>query len=119
MNSYTGAGGSRRVARSTLTITSLPSSGWNMPPHRQHLDVWIRPVSSIAFILPCLPTPAERGRMKDRKSTRLNSSHVKISYAVFCLKKKISTQTSPSIFPLKSVYLTFDYIFWRNNKKDD
>src|SRR5690606_40686427 len=29
--------------------------------------------------------PAEQ----DRKSTRLNSSHVKISYAVFCLKKKI------------------------------
>src|SRR5690606_40513344 len=27
-------------------------------------------------------------RLKDRKSTRLNSSHVKISYAVFCLKKK-------------------------------
>src|SRR5690606_11848828 len=26
------------------------------------------------------------GRLKDRKSTRLNSSHVKISYAVFCLK---------------------------------
>src|SRR5690606_41507789 len=28
----------------------------------------------------------------DRKSTRLNSSHVKISYAVFCLKKKTNTQ---------------------------
>src|SRR5207302_10020817 len=28
---------------------------------------------------------------EDRKSTRLNSSHVKISYAVFCLKKKIRT----------------------------
>src|SRR5690606_41269125 len=28
------------------------------------------------------------GREVDRKSTRLNSSHVKISYAVFCLKKK-------------------------------
>src|SRR5436309_7053773 len=27
-------------------------------------------------------------RAQDRKSTRLNSSHVKISYAVFCLKKK-------------------------------
>src|SRR5690606_41637320 len=27
-------------------------------------------------------------RLRDRKSTRLNSSHVKISYAVFCLKKK-------------------------------
>src|SRR5438874_13138758 len=28
---------------------------------------------------------------KDRKSTRLNSSHVEISYAVFCLKKKKNT----------------------------
>src|SRR5690554_7045391 len=27
-------------------------------------------------------------QMQDRKSTRLNSSHVRISYAVFCLKKK-------------------------------
>src|SRR5690606_12258017 len=30
--------------------------------------------------------------IKDRKSTRLNSSHVKISYAVFCLKKKKTTK---------------------------
>src|SRR3712207_8045271 len=29
----------------------------------------------------------------DRKSTRLNSSHANISYAVFCLKKKASTRT--------------------------
>src|SRR5690349_23204761 len=29
-----------------------------------------------------------RRRRRDRKSTRLNSSHVEISYAVFCLKKK-------------------------------
>src|SRR3712207_8647550 len=29
-----------------------------------------------------------RGRPRDRKSTRLNSSHANISYAVFCLKKK-------------------------------
>src|SRR5690606_41124377 len=44
------------------------------------------------------PVPAQQRRGKhwylgsadaiDRKSTRLNSSHVKISYAVFCLKKK-------------------------------
>src|SRR5690606_39698509 len=33
-------------------------------------------------------TEAQRSS-EDRKSTRLNSSHVKISYAVFCLKKKI------------------------------
>src|SRR5207302_7938428 len=31
---------------------------------------------------------SRRERWGDRKSTRLNSSHVKISYAVFCLKKK-------------------------------
>src|SRR3989442_4767926 len=30
----------------------------------------------------------DRQRASDRKSTRLNSSHVRISYAVFCLKKK-------------------------------
>src|SRR5690606_41241945 len=34
------------------------------------------------------PAPAPAPAEKDRKSTRLNSSHVKISYAVFCLKKK-------------------------------
>src|SRR5256886_16849563 len=33
-------------------------------------------------------TPLARGPKPDRKSTRLNSSHSQISYAVFCLKKK-------------------------------
>src|SRR5256885_11500329 len=37
--------------------------------------------------------PAKAGRSaEDRKSTRLNSSHLVISYAVFCLKKKKQTQ---------------------------
>src|SRR5699024_12315078 len=39
-------------------------------------DVW-------TCFCPCRPE-----RLRDRKSTRLNSSHVSISYAVFCLKKK-------------------------------
>src|SRR5258708_17642505 len=34
------------------------------------------------------PEPDKAGRQLDRKSTRLNSSHQIISYAVFCLKKK-------------------------------
>src|SRR2546427_6974479 len=34
------------------------------------------------------------GRHADRKSTRLNSSHSQISYAVFCLKKKKITELS-------------------------
>src|SRR2546430_12414663 len=33
-------------------------------------------------------TPSGTNRFRDRKSTRLNSSHSQISYAVFCLKKK-------------------------------
>src|SRR5207253_5802543 len=37
-----------------------------------------------------LPFTATTPYQKDRKSTRLNSSHVAISYAVFCLKKKTS-----------------------------
>src|SRR6266496_6191266 len=37
----------------------------------------------------CVPTRSSRSAgCRDRKSTRLNSSHVEISYAVFCLKKK-------------------------------
>src|SRR5690554_7184235 len=35
------------------------------------------------------------GTGTDRKSTRLNSSHVRISYAVFCLKKKTEYNTPP------------------------
>src|SRR5690554_7310862 len=34
---------------------------------------------------------------RDRKSTRLNSSHVRISYAVFCLKKKKKKKTTKKI----------------------
>src|SRR5436305_11879678 len=36
---------------------------------------------------------SQPGRSEDRKSTRLNSSHVRISYAVFCLKKKRARRT--------------------------
>src|SRR5690349_24125577 len=39
---------------------------------------------------------------RDRKSTRLNSSHVEISYAVFCLKKKNKTCSATSIEILDS-----------------
>src|SRR5690606_39837534 len=54
----------------------------------------VRAVFIILFlILLCLIGEELVGRVErpgsgDRKSTRLNSSHVKISYAVFCLKKK-------------------------------
>src|SRR3989442_2886853 len=42
--------------------------------------------------------------LRDRKSTRLNSSHVRISYAVFCLKKKITTASDLAPSTHKSPY---------------
>src|SRR2546427_6083225 len=38
------------------------------------------------------PEPVRQAQLGDRKSTRLNSSHSQISYAVFCLKKKKERQ---------------------------
>src|SRR5438874_3181894 len=73
----------RLPPRSTLfpyTTLFRSVSGWPM-------RVWIRP--NIALGNRC---DAKAGMYsavrRDRKSTRLNSSHVEISYAVFCLKKK-------------------------------
>ena len=42
-------------------------------------------------------TIEQKIKMADRKSTRLNSSHVRISYAVFCLKKKKQKHTNHEI----------------------
>src|SRR5438067_3599663 len=69
----------RRPPRSTLFpyTTLFRSSGFLQPPRPQ---VAFRDLAF--FIL------AIAGQPEDRKSTRLNSSHVSISYAVFCLKKK-------------------------------
>src|SRR5258707_11324217 len=41
--------------------------------------------------VPALAAAIGSGDVRDRKSTRLNSSHANISYAVFCLKKKKKT----------------------------
>src|SRR5690606_7212605 len=63
-----------------------------------YYDSWFPPISRLLerpevlqFSAPYLLELVNRfinWNMVDRKSTRLNSSHVKISYAVFCLKKK-------------------------------
>src|SRR5882724_3043430 len=63
----------RRPPRSTLfPYTTLSRSGAAGPPARR------------SGSCPC----RRRSACPDRKSTRLNSSHLGISYAVFCLKKK-------------------------------
>src|SRR6266511_3042763 len=49
-----------------------------------------------------LVRPPGRRLPRDRKSTRLNSSHVKISYAVFCLKKKKNLLRAGHVEPLNT-----------------
>src|SRR5690349_24186348 len=64
-----GRTGSRPIAAAGLALAAVGS--WLLTGLSAEADVW-------AVLVPGL----------DRKSTRLNSSHVEISYAVFCLKKK-------------------------------
>src|SRR5437667_3719561 len=73
----------RRPPRSTLFPYTTLFRSW-----------WVGVNNTTDFL-----RPLTRGRVKvvaepihqDRKSTRLNSSHITISYAVFCLKKKNKT----------------------------
>src|SRR5437588_9331546 len=61
-----------------------------MPDKAQALpDLRLVSYGQIVFIC-FFRTPKVTGGKRDRKSTRLNSSHTVISYAVFCLKKKIN-----------------------------
>src|SRR5690606_42153676 len=60
--------------------------------YEQHQDPINRLVNHL--IEKNLATQEQINEIEDRKSTRLNSSHVKISYAVFCLKKKNAIKTS-------------------------
>src|SRR5690554_7723543 len=59
------------------------------------LPIYLGPLLVIVFFAPLLRRiiyMRKSNNSIDRKSTRLNSSHVRISYAVFCLKKKINTK---------------------------
>src|SRR5699024_11566049 len=72
---------------SASTSTSSPTS----PRRRETTSSTSRaPGTNTSASLPSARwvRAAVRARWSDRKSTRLNSSHVSISYAVFCLKKK-------------------------------
>src|SRR5258705_6913240 len=81
----------RRPPRSTLFPYTTLFRSFSERDQR-----WVRSMnSSQSFVLPLsaeirgFPLPAKSLiSHRDRKSTRLNSSHLGISYAVFCLKKK-------------------------------
>src|SRR2546422_8513977 len=76
----------RRPPRSTLfpytTLFRSPTQGDVGAKRSRHLS--------------CTPLAGSLGVARDRKSTRLNSSHGYISYAVFCLKKKKKTTQTAS-----------------------
>src|SRR5690625_6444165 len=80
------------VYGATLPVVMAPASILGLSP-----CVWGHPQTdrfqpidpgSIPMCMGPLELPRFHGQFLDRKSTRLNSSHVAISYAVFCLKKK-------------------------------
>src|SRR3712207_7232660 len=76
----------RRPPRSTLFpyTTLFRSQGAEERLTRHHIDI-----DAGTFVIPILVGKGRLGSLVlDRKSTRLNSSHANISYAVFCLKKK-------------------------------
>src|SRR5215203_6656067 len=54
----------------------------------------VRPSRISSHVLPLFSTQGVLALGLDRKSTRLNSSHANISYAVFCLKKKKKKQNT-------------------------
>src|SRR5256885_6001320 len=89
----------RRPPRSTLfpyttlfrSLSLQPLALRSSVPNRRQPGLYLVPV--LLFPRRQLQFPPERrgvfvGGESDRKSTRLNSSHLVISYAVFCLKKK-------------------------------
>src|SRR5438128_8053961 len=83
----------RRPPRSTLfPYTTLFRSGNGQASLLRRFELfWLAPHAARALpstSFGARPGPAERPLGRDRKSTRLNSSHGSISYAVFCLKKK-------------------------------
>src|SRR5439155_15767101 len=65
---------------------ALQKFGSPGPPHRKAGACWPDTFDPAHTVGPRRSLPNQVAR--DRKSTRLNSSHVAISYAVFCLKKK-------------------------------
>src|SRR5947199_5441225 len=81
------------------------------------------PLTTWTSLLPTLVKDPElhqhRQQAGDRKSTRLNSSHLGISYAVFCLKKKKKEKTKRHIKKRKKQITTSTSIEWFTDELND
>src|SRR3989442_9196519 len=86
---YTTLFRSRNTETSAYADVFLPAAGWG-----EKEGTMTNSERRISRVRAAVPPPGEARQDwriavdLDRKSTRLNSSHVRISYAVFCLKKK-------------------------------
>src|SRR3712207_8217218 len=100
----------RRPPRSTLfPYTTLFRSMGSVAMFESSKVTWPEKPGSMNPAVECVSSPSRPSEDLDRKSTRLNSSHANISYAVFCLKKK------------KKKYLCYDksnlLIFIHHNRR--
>src|SRR6266480_997764 len=78
------------------------------PKHAAGSPLKLLPVLRVPGRRSLLAGPSDPDSNGDRKSTRLNSSHMSISYAVFCLKKK--KKLSPAIFMLRGIMIYFTFL---------
>src|SRR5256886_5709092 len=88
---YTTLFRSRQAAKDLLgkTLVTAQTGAEGLPVHRLLVEQAL-PIDRELY----LGLVLDRKRERDRKSTRLNSSHSQISYAVFCLKKKTKRSAS-------------------------
>src|SRR3712207_7388697 len=99
----------RRPPRSTLfPYTTLFRSGLaELAVVDGMITVGDRPGTGVEIVPErAAPYLAEDDRDLDRKSTRLNSSHANISYAVFCLKKKKNNSNDSLRYPDPNYQIT-------------
>src|SRR5947209_14730226 len=81
----------RRPPRSTLFPYTTLFRSQNWSDDQTNCTYAVKGVANRRFIFVEGANWRKGGTWPDRKSTRLNSSHANISYAVFCLKKKKKT----------------------------
>src|SRR5690625_1926338 len=93
----------RTVAEMFDFVAGANKDGYHLTGINWERDVALSEVADIRTVVEGDPSPDGKGNI-DRKSTRLNSSHVAISYAVFCLKKKTRQDPHLVIVPSSVSY---------------